>query len=490
MKGKIFSDPFFNASKIQTCARRLNIKYVSNEGTLYLTGTWQAISEFRKILKGEIVHYLGAYKSNGVKLDTKLEEVEKPEASPSHSCAKGIINVSSLNSDVLALMKKCGMHQNDHLTYDIEGGGITVECPGDDEAATAIAEEFQTQYRQLMMGGKLRDHSFPIPSTFNQQQVDELVSQCNNDYSHSIFRHENSVLKCLSMNNRQLGHIKSKVKELLQQPASAQTTSATSPSVVADTLTNMSLSLPGGRRVTLKQADLTEEVVDAIVNAANDRLSHGAGVALAINKASNGAVQQQSTAITRQHGLLQVSQVAHTGAGGSLKCKYVIHTVGPEQYKHKDKSQQLLWMACTNTLALAEKLEVTSLAIPPISSGIFGVPKDVVAKTIISAVCQYPCHPGGLLSDVRIVIIDDPTFEAFKPSFIDAIAKVTVVTQPQGSVPKHLPPTSLQHGHKHTEGTYMHVSNFRSLGFYLAPGDQSSRHATATGSFYEAYDPV
>ena len=52
-------------------------------------------------------------------------------------------------------------------------------------------------------------------------------------------------------------------------------------------------------------------------------------------------------------------------------------------------------MACMNTLQLAEKIGVTSLAISPISSGIFGVPKDVVAKTIISVVCQYPCHPGG-----------------------------------------------------------------------------------------------
>ena len=465
MKGKIFGDPFFNASKIQTCARRLRIKYDSkNEGAVYLTGTWQAISEFRKILRGEIVHYLARYKSNGVKLDTKLPEVEKPEASPPHNSAKGIINMSSLSGDVIALMKKCGVYKNDHLTYDIEGGGVTVECPGDDETATIIAEEFQTQYRQLMMGGKLKEHSFPVPSTFNKQQVDELVSQYNNEYSQSIFKHdsENNVIKCLTMNSRQLNHIKSKVKESFQQPAASSRVGATG----TDSPTSMSLSLPEGRRVTLKQADLTQEVVDAIVNAVNDALSHVGGVSLAINKASNGAVQQQSTVITKQHGFLQVGQAVHTGAGGALKCKYIIHTVGPKQYEHKDKSHDLLWMACMNTLQLAEKLGVTSLAIPPISSGIFGVPKDVVAKTIINAVCQYPCHPGGLLSDVRIVIIDDPTFEAFKPFFIDARANTTVVTQPQGSVSthtKHLPPQSPQH--KETEG--ITNCNFSPNGMYF-----------------------
>ena len=176
------------------------------------------------------------------------------------------------------------------------------------------------------MGGKLKEHSFPIPSTYNKQQVDELVSQCNNNYSRSIFTHDqkNNVIKCLSMNARQLSHIKEK---MFQQPQ------VTQESTHIDIPTSMSLLLTRGRRVTLKQADITKETADAIVNAANERLSHGGGVALAINKASNGVVQQQFMAAIHQHGLIKVSQAVHTGAGGSLKCKYVIHTVGPERYK-------------------------------------------------------------------------------------------------------------------------------------------------------------
>jgi len=102
-------------------------------------------------------------------------------------------------------------------------------------------------------------------------------------------------------------------------------------------------------------------------------------------------------------------------------------------------------MACMNTLQLAEKLGVTSLAIPPISSGIFGVPKDVVAKTIISAVCQYPCHPGRLLTDVRIVIVDDSTFKTFKQFFIDARASITTDDQPHMGPPAHTLPINLFH---------------------------------------------
>ena len=86
----IFSDQLFNIPKIQACAHQLNIKYDINKGAVQLTGTWQAISEFRKTLKGEIMNYVVNIKTSGIKLDTKLPEVEKPEVNPSHSCAKGI----------------------------------------------------------------------------------------------------------------------------------------------------------------------------------------------------------------------------------------------------------------------------------------------------------------------------------------------------------------------------------------------------------------
>ena len=65
-------------------------KYDVNKGAVQLTGTWQAISEFRKTLKGEIMNYIVNIKTSGIKLDTKLPKVEKPEVNPSHSCAKGI----------------------------------------------------------------------------------------------------------------------------------------------------------------------------------------------------------------------------------------------------------------------------------------------------------------------------------------------------------------------------------------------------------------
>jgi len=432
IQGSLFNDESFDKSKLHAFARRLQVKIdVANEA-LQITGTWHAIAKFREILNEEILKFL----SSSDKTTLTTTQDHNKENVYNSASNKGVTHMASLSSDVLALMQKCNVYKHDHLTYDAEGGRVIIECPNDDEAASTIADAFQAQYRQIMMGGKLREFSFPILNISKRRQVDELVTQFNNDYLQSVFRfdEENKVIKCLSMNARQLNHVKAKVKELLEKPDVT-----TASNTVADTSTSMSMTLPGGRRITLKQANIVEEAVDVIVNAANDTLSHVGGVAAAINKASQNNVQILSTNLMRQHGgHLETGQAVHTGAGGTLKCKYIIHTVGPEKYKHGNQCQQLLWMACMNTLQLAEKLKASSLAIPPISTGIFGVPKELGAKAIIQAVCSYPGNNEGVLQDVRIVIIDKETYEAFKPSFIDlrATCDVSVIaTQP--AIPFH-----------------------------------------------------
>ena len=169
------------------------------------------------------------------------------------------------------------------------------------------------------------------------------------------------------MNAFQMFLIKTKAKSLMEKFDAAPTTASDTPT---DTPTSMSMTIPGGRRITLKHANIVMEEVDVIVNAANERLDHVGGVAAAINKASQNKVQALSTNLMQQHGRpLETSKAVYTAAGGTLKCKYVIHTVGPERYRHGDHCQQLLWTACMNTLQLAEKLKAVSLAIPPIVQG-------------------------------------------------------------------------------------------------------------------------
>src|SRR6185436_13486579 len=86
--------------------------------------------------------------------------------------------------------------------------------------------------------------------------------------------------------------------------------------------------LSSGQTLQIVQGDITMEEVDALVNAANEHLQHGGGVAWAISKKGGPAIQKESDIWIRQHGPVSHAQPAWT-SGGLLPAKYVIHAVGP-----------------------------------------------------------------------------------------------------------------------------------------------------------------
>ena len=173
-------------------------------------------------------------------------------------------------------------------------------------------------------------------------------------------------------------------------------------------------------KLSLYKGDITEEAVDAIVNAANQRLQHGGGVAAAIVRKGGRQIQEESNRLIKRYGTLDVGGAVYT-SGGSLSCRYVIHTVGPEWYRHgKDMSRFLLRQACIESLALAVKLNLSSIALTAISSGIFGMPKDTCAEVMFLAIEEFSSSEGAKFStlrDVRIVIIDEPTLSVFQKEF-------------------------------------------------------------------------
>ena len=445
-EGRSIAD-LIDVEKEKEAAVRDDLVFCYQGNKLHVEGNWYNIERFRNNIKSKI---LATLKRDGSRVLQNRHKIPEADDDPLKLPA-GNIHLRSLSSDVLSLMQKCGIYRNDHLTYNTGDGCVMIKCSGDDKAASTIAEEFQTEYRQLMMGGKLKEHSFPIPATYGKQQIEELISQLNTDYSQSVFRYDedNKTVKCLSMNARQLSHIKTKMKELvpLQLPTKPAIPSQSTVTASSAALSSLSLVV-GGRSVTLKLANIVVEEVDVIVNAANERLVHGAGVAAAINRASQGVVQQASSILFHNNGPVPTGQVVYTEAGGNLKCKYVIHAVGPEQHKHKGQCKQLLWDTCNNALQQAEKLGAESVAFPPISSGLFSLPKETVAEVLINAACSYQAHNMALLKDIRIVIIDRETFEAFIPFFdskkrkIDSDCHHAVTHQPMVpiSAPHHTRP--------------------------------------------------
>ncbi len=172
---------------------------------------------------------------------------------------------------------------------------------------------------------------------------------------------------------------------------------------------------PNGAGLEIVQGDLTQEPVDAIVNAANDRLKHGGGIARIIVRRGGRVIQRESDAWVREHGPVSHNRPAYTSAG-KLPCRYVIHAVGPV-WGSGDEDRKLA-QAVSGSLALAGELGLGSIALPAISTGIFGFPKARAAGVFYRAIQSFfAAHPDSGLRQVRLTLYDQPTVDAFLESW-------------------------------------------------------------------------
>ena len=176
-----------------------------------------------------------------------------------------------------------------------------------------------------------------------------------------------------------------------------------------------SIKLPGGHSIEILLGDLTEQKVDAIVNAANSHLIHAGGVAAAIVRKGGEIIQDESDDWVKNNGVAKHAKPAYTQAG-NLACKVVIHAVGPMWGSGDEEAK--LTMAITSSMELAERLGLTSIALPPISTGIFGFPKEKAARIFMQTIQEFFLNkPDSPLSLVRLVIIDPLTFNIFLTEF-------------------------------------------------------------------------
>jgi O-acetyl-ADP-ribose deacetylase len=163
----------------------------------------------------------------------------------------------------------------------------------------------------------------------------------------------------------------------------------------------------GGTALEVVQGDITECTVDAIVNAANDHLWMGAGVAGAIKRKGGQVIEDEAV----RQGPIPVGEVVVTG-GGSLQARYVIHAaaMGQDLVTNAD----LIRHATMNSLKRATDMGLSSVALPALGTGVGGFSVHEAARVMIDATCaMLRSTPQTSLRRVQFVLFTPDALQAF-----------------------------------------------------------------------------
>ena len=170
-------------------------------------------------------------------------------------------------------------------------------------------------------------------------------------------------------------------------------------------------------RIVITVGDLTDQDVDAIVNAANNDLVLGGGVAGAIRRRGGPSIQDECTA----HGPVRVGEAAITG-GGQLKARHVIHAASMALGGRTTATS--LTNAMSATFEIARRGGFGTLAVPAVGTGIAGFPLDECAR--IMATCLSRAFRNGWEpSEVRFVLYNEAAHHAFEPPFLATLQGVS-----------------------------------------------------------------
>ncbi len=174
----------------------------------------------------------------------------------------------------------------------------------------------------------------------------------------------------------------------------------------------------GGTRILLKRGDITRESVDAVVNAANSRLLGGGGVDGAIHRAAGPSLLEEC----RKIGWCEPGDAVITGAG-ELPARYVVHTVGPVWKGGSRGEERVLASAFKQSLSRAMEKDARTIAFPAVSTGAYGFPLGLAARTSLCAIREFVQENPGAFEEIRLVLFNENTLKAFEKAFASCFLK-------------------------------------------------------------------
>ena len=336
-------------------------------------------------------------------------------------------------------------------------GQVLIEGPTKTDIERCI-ERFQTVYQELQKIQRVE--SIQCPTEMDASSLGRLVDALRQSFNQCTFTYspQTHTIRIVSNSARQLDSAKQDIAGYMQAPTAHPPGAEVSrwargcetqevggdahsakhrggvPLATPSSVCDLPHIIFGERILKLKKSDIVHEQVDVIVNPANSQLKHQGGVAKAIDKASHGNVQRQSSALVQQYGPLPMGDVTVTGAGGDLKCHMIYHVVGPVNAMPPEECRAVIHSVVTKVLALGEQHGKSFIAFPAISTGAFGVDRDLVAHAMIDTILRYRfTRSAPVMADIRIVVIDDPTYDCFARCFAE------VGHRDAGGVPRPMP---------------------------------------------------
>ena len=317
--------------------------------------------------------------------------------------SSGPKKIDSLSPEVLQVIASNKESRVFNLAYKPSLGQVLFYNPDTEEDVKQSTRVFLQIYQHFFNSGEIRVDFVPVPSSFPTSKMTKLLSVLHSRSQPSCYEYM---------------ELSGVIKVVTKSPSVHN-----SNKTFLINMLNLRRDLGGGRSLVLKKGDITVEEVSIIVSSANGSLQHAWGVSAAINVVSEFEVQKHCDEYTAKYGAVEVGSIACTKAGGSLKCSWIIHAIGPAGLfvKSDEMDAETLKEMKSLThkiLRKAEKLEAQSIAIPAISTGSLMLVPSISANGILEGISSYSFSSSSLLTDIRIIILKESIFLDFVESFL------------------------------------------------------------------------